>query len=295
MCQQAQLRSNNMQNISNYILDPTTVPDYIAGEAVVVFTVDKDTYLYATGTDTAALTVKGFVEGDSVTIVNNGYIIGKGGDGASAGGSDAGPSNGGPAIDLYFPITIHNFGVIAGGGGGGAGNKSCGGGGAGGGKGGSWYGADVIRHGGEGGDVGQVGKDGEEAQARSGEGSGAGGGGRLPFGSGGLAGGYAPSNAGCGGESGGGGAGVTTKDKGICAIGGNGGHHNHMGENAPALGDLELGGGGGGGGWGASGGAAGAGLHIHRGTSGAVGGKAINLNTHTVCINGAGVTYGAIC
>lgn len=283
-----------MLNTANYILEPAAVPDYIAGQAVVVFTVDEDAYLYATETHTAALTIKGFVEGDSVTIVNKGCIIGKGGDGASAGKSASAPSNGGPAIELFFPATIHNFGFIAGGGGGGGGNKSCGGGGAGAGKGGTWFG-DVTRHGGEGGDVGQLGKDGEEAEAKSGEASGGGGGGRILPGVGGLAGGYTPSNAGQGGESGGGGAGVTVKDKPACGVGGNGGYHNRMGEQAPSDGDYDFTGGGGGGGWGASGGSAGSGLHIHRGTAGAVGGKAIELNGHTVCINGAGVTYGAIC
>jgi len=69
----------------------------------------------------------GFIDGDTVTIINNGNIIGAGGDGGDGQtwGSVVSPANdgndGGDAIQLQFNTTIVNNGIIAGGGGGGAG------------------------------------------------------------------------------------------------------------------------------------------------------------------------------
>ena len=70
----------------------------------------------------------GFAQGDTVTIINNGSIIGAGGNGGvgQSYGSAVNPQtnnggNGGDAIFLQFPTTIQNNGTISGGGGGGAG------------------------------------------------------------------------------------------------------------------------------------------------------------------------------
>lgn len=101
----------------------------------------------STSSATAAFTVAALPATSTVRIINNGYIVGKGGDGG-AGWSWAPPPNphglsGGPAIALASPTTIVNYGTIGGGGGGGGGSSTgsnpetyddpggCGGGGAG--------------------------------------------------------------------------------------------------------------------------------------------------------------------
>lgn len=68
-----------------------------------------------------------------IMIINNGVIVGRGGDGMSAGGA---PTNGGPAIQLQDNIRLNNASIIGGGGGGGEARQNgpataAGGGGAG--------------------------------------------------------------------------------------------------------------------------------------------------------------------
>lgn len=101
----------------------------------------------STSTASAAFSVAALPATSTVRIINNGYIVGKGGDGG-AGWSWAPPPNpdglnGGPAIALASPTTVVNYGTIGGGGGGGGGSSTgsnpetyddpggCGGGGAG--------------------------------------------------------------------------------------------------------------------------------------------------------------------
>jgi len=70
-----------------------------------------------------------FPAGTTLTLVNNGFVVGMGGAGGAA--YTAG-SNGGPALRAQYAIGIDAAGgVIGGGGGGGGGNKSGGGGGGG--------------------------------------------------------------------------------------------------------------------------------------------------------------------
>lgn len=67
--------------------------------------------------------------GSTLTVTNNGYIVGAGGNGGSPGGgagSRVAPTNGqngGPALQATFPVTFINNGTIGGGGGGGGGGK----------------------------------------------------------------------------------------------------------------------------------------------------------------------------
>lgn len=79
----------------------------------------------ATSTGSAALVVSGFASGSIITIVNNGSIIGKGGNGGAGadtnGNFASAPTAGGNAIGLGNDVTIQNNGTIAGGGGGGGG------------------------------------------------------------------------------------------------------------------------------------------------------------------------------
>lgn len=138
-------------NTLNYVLDPSKVPGYVEGETAVEMTIDAGVFIYS-DSSLPALTVTGFVAGDTVKIVNNGAIMGKGGKGGYYAGPTRGEGGPGyPSISLGFSVTIQNNGYILGGGGGGSGpigvNRpvnnypGCGGGGggAGGGDGGEVY------------------------------------------------------------------------------------------------------------------------------------------------------------
>jgi hypothetical protein len=112
----------------------------------VELTINSGVYIWSDNTSAAALNMGGTYP-KGLTIINNGYIIGKGGNGGSIMQTTAGggydniiaPTVGGPAINLTGPVSIDNTnGYIGGGGGGGAGAAPNigGGGGAGGGLGG---------------------------------------------------------------------------------------------------------------------------------------------------------------
>lgn len=120
------------------------------GTSKVVATINSGVYISASTTGGPALTVDGSWPG-GVQLVNNGTIVGMGGNGGQGGnqgtndGLNAGISSGGGALSVSSAITITNNGTIAGGGGGGGGgaafngyiNKSLvtdGGGGGGGGR-----------------------------------------------------------------------------------------------------------------------------------------------------------------
>jgi hypothetical protein len=85
------------------------------------------------GSDSAsqpALTTGSLPNGSAVAIVNNGLILGKGGDGGNyPGGKAAGlpGENGGTALELTVQTSIQNNGIIGGGGGGGGagGGSAC--------------------------------------------------------------------------------------------------------------------------------------------------------------------------
>ncbi|WP_412506678.1 hypothetical protein [Roseovarius sp. SYSU LYC5161] len=117
----------------------------------VEVTVANGVYIWSDNTSVAALKTGGPYP-SGLTLINEGFIMGKGGDGgyqlADRNGYVA-PTTGGPAVELDGPITIDNSsGYIGGGGGGGAAQTgipvaitntavhSPGGGGAGGGRGG---------------------------------------------------------------------------------------------------------------------------------------------------------------
>jgi hypothetical protein len=122
------------------------------GASSVELTVASGIYIWSDNTSVAALDMGGtFPAG--LTLINNGFIIGKGGDGGYLQADRTtyvAPRPGGPAIALTGPISIENAGgYISGGGGGGAAQTgtpaviitlahiySPGGGGAGGGRGG---------------------------------------------------------------------------------------------------------------------------------------------------------------
>jgi hypothetical protein len=236
-----------------------------------VITVNSGVYLWSDNTGVAGLTIDGSWPA-GLTLVNYGYIIGKGGNGR---GYYVYPTSGGPALNMYSgSVTIQNQsgGYIAGGGGGGGGRVTNiryggGGGGAGGGAGGSGWG----QAGGAGGAIGQAGSHGSGIDSVSnGKGGGAGGGGGNPDGGGG-GGGRLPSNA-YGGAGG-----------GYYYYGGGGGYYNNAGGTGRM--DNDYGGGNGGGGFGANGGTSSF-------NAGGSGGKAINANQGYTLSN-SGTIWGA--
>lgn len=283
-------------NIAYYLLNTTSATSaggYIPGQSDITLTVNNGIYVYSDDTAIPALNVNAFASGDTINIINNGYIIGKGG----AGGAASNGAAGGPAININYPINVTNNSYIAGGGGGGGGATTGtifgGGGGAGGGAGGTGtYGSA-----GTGGAPGSAGTDGTVSTY----GSGGGGGGRILPGVGGLAvlAAVPPNvtgsaiNPGKGGGSGGSGSAGTGNNGApapAIANSGAGGNANVSGSSASY--SRAGSGGGGGGGWGASGGSG----NTSSGTSyvGGAGGKAINLNGYTATLTVPGIIYGAV-
>lgn len=292
-------------NSTALTITPADVSGYVAGQARVQLNIDSGAYLYCTS-GSGALIISGFTAGDQISIVNNGYIIGCGGDGGKY--YDGGlptvnnpGGNGGPAITTSCDLIIQNNGYIAGGGGGGrSGNGGVsegytagggGGGGAGGGRGGSFNGYAL------GGLPGQPGQNGFGGVGVY-QPIGGAGGGRIFPGTGGAGTqvegdfNFTWTSLAQGGGAGGGGGGYmgyidSQEDYGDGAPGGSA---NNAGANAP----YYTSGGGGGGGWGASGGSGGTGSLSRPAQPGGLGGKAIALNGRSATVSGSGTIYGAI-
>jgi len=104
----------------NYTLNPGAVGGYVAGFTTVNLTVNGGIYVGSTSTGSYAMTITGFVSGDTVNLINNGVIIGRGGNGGDGTGGAGNSGNaGGNALLLQCPVNITNNGTIAGAGGGG--------------------------------------------------------------------------------------------------------------------------------------------------------------------------------
>jgi hypothetical protein len=266
-------------------------------------TINSGIYVYSLSIATPGYDLgAGWAAGSKGTLTNLGFVLGKGGKGATdAGGGITGPESGGPAMKLQSGLTFsidNNGQYIAGGGGGGGGlslfidvaygsASTGGGGGAGGGDGGNsnfpYDSGGGFGAGGAGGGPGSNGGAGSVG-ASSSEGGG-GGGGRVLPGTGGAGATCSGINVGSGGGGGGagGGGGEQVGISGCSGSGsGTGGASNGAGSNGTGLS------GGGGGGWGAAGGSAGS-------TGGGAGGKAIDLNGQAspTFIN-TGNVYGAV-
>jgi len=292
------------------------------GASQALVTINPSVYIWSDSISTAALTITGSFPG-GVQITNNGYIIGRGGNGGLSYQQNSDTSvkigqSGGPAISLGVNATIiNNSGAYIAGGGGGGGSggyyspfvnswAGSGGGGAGGGTGGFTEILSIYA-GGSGGAVGASGSNGSNTGPGGYEGAG-GGGGRILPGTGGQGGFYGAGNEGYGrggGAGGGGGRGSWDGKSGTppYGVGGTGGSAGNVGENSivdidNVGSDFDQGGnGGGGGGWGASGGTGTQGiLGPSPGATwaGGSGGKAIALNGNSATTSGSGTTYGAI-
>jgi len=284
-------------NTQQTTVNPSSLSGYVAGKSDVIITINSGIYIWSDSTSVPALSIGAFAPGDTVTLVNNGFIIGKGGNGGTIGAtSTIAATAGGPAINLQRNITIRNNSYIAGGGGGGGGGGGAGSGCPGGGGAGGGNGANAItlscagEHfsaGGVGGAPGSNGSNGATAGANT---LAAGGGGRILPGVGGSS-----SPVGSGG--GGGGAGGVTRGWNASGV--------------PCVPIVNFAGGGGGG-WGAAGGGFGAGSQTpvpgaggsansvggngnnNVTGNGGAGGKAINLNGNSVTYITTGTIYGAV-
>lgn len=113
------------------------------GTSALLAIIQSNTYVSSSSTSTPALTISGsFPAG--VQLINNGYIVGRGGAGGSGSGQKTTgyPGNaGGLALSVLTNVIINNLGTIGGGGGGGGGGGALifepdgwGGGGGGGGR-----------------------------------------------------------------------------------------------------------------------------------------------------------------
>lgn len=98
------------------------------GSSKLVATIGSGVYISSNSTGTPALTVNGSFPG-GVELVNNGFIVGRGGNGGNGGAvpsrqnriSGTAGAAGGTALSVSSAITITNNNTVAGGGGGGGG------------------------------------------------------------------------------------------------------------------------------------------------------------------------------
>jgi hypothetical protein len=248
----------------------STVPGYLAFASDVTLYIDSGVYCWSDNTGLWGLSTQSF-PGDTLTLVNNGYIMGAGGLGGGCSSNQSAGGNGGFALEINDNITIDNRnGYIGGGGGGGGGGTyGAGGGGAGGGGGGNEYGG----IGNAGGAIGQVGASGGGID---GAGGGAGGGGGANSSNGTIA-------------HGGGGGRILPGSGGS---GGSGRKHNGGSGGGPGSpgNSSDSSAGAGGGGWGAAGGPG--------GSAGGSGGSAVLTYGYTVTwVGGSASTnnvYGAV-
>lgn len=280
----------------------------------VLVTIKSGVYVYSDDVAQYAFDSGSLPAGTVVTLRNNGYILGRGGDGGGSNRGTENGQNGGPAMNINCNFIIDNQSGYIGGGGGGGGGASTnsayiigGGGGAGGGEGGEIDNSGNVVAGGAGGGPGSSGGNG--GVGTNGACSG-GGGGRVAPGStttGPDYDGVSIGRAGVGGSAGGSGSIRTWNTNGGLSgsgtSGGDGGAAGAAGTNGvqgSLTGSYRVGAGGGGGGWGQAGGS---GSHSSssfpsvNGTGGS-GGKAINLNGKTVTwVGGAassGRAYGTV-
>jgi len=115
----------------NYDVYTNRGPTYVAGNSDITVTVSPGVTVGSTSTSTFAFLVpSAFSPTDTVTVVNNGVIQGRGGNGGNGNAVPPAvvpmPSGGtglvgGAALSIARPTTITNNGTLAGGGGGGGG------------------------------------------------------------------------------------------------------------------------------------------------------------------------------
>ena len=108
-------------DVNQLDLDSVLSSDNKLGDVDVI--INSGIYVYSDSTGTPAFITGTGVAG-TLTIINNGYIIGAGGAGGTGGASNGNGSaggTGGTALKLEKDTTLDNNGTISGGGGGGGG------------------------------------------------------------------------------------------------------------------------------------------------------------------------------
>jgi hypothetical protein len=117
-------------NTQNYNIFANKGLTYIPGKSDVTVTINSGVVVGSALTSSFAMdTGTGWTSGDTINIVNNGTIVGAGGNGgnAPAGGTNASGTDGaggGTALRLLYATSIQNNNIIGGGGGGGAGGST---------------------------------------------------------------------------------------------------------------------------------------------------------------------------
>jgi hypothetical protein len=69
---------------SNYTLQPSAITGYMAGFTDITFVINSGVVIGSTSNSTTALTISSFASGDTVSVTNNGYIVGAGGRGGDS-------------------------------------------------------------------------------------------------------------------------------------------------------------------------------------------------------------------
>lgn len=112
--------SANTRNINvSDLLIAQGVTDPSAKACVIIITVESGIIVGSANTSTPALIIPNTINARTkISIINNGYIVGAGGNGSGFLSYTTYP--GGPAIQTSHTVSITNNGIIGGGGGGGA-------------------------------------------------------------------------------------------------------------------------------------------------------------------------------
>lgn len=111
------LRNINLRTIYDSLFPTPT------GTTKAKFIVDVGVVIGSTSISTDSLDTGSWPAGALVTLVNKGYVVGKGGNGSNGNTSSAGEA-GGDGINLSYALTLDNQGIIGGGGGGGGNGAS---------------------------------------------------------------------------------------------------------------------------------------------------------------------------
>ena len=269
-------------NTQNFVASTAATAAGWDGSTALVMTLQAGVYLYGTSYSTGFGVYGCKLDVAGMTLENNGYIIGRGGNAEYGGGFHGMHAIGVTANNVTINNNVGAY-VAGGGAGGGDGGYGGGGGGAGGGRG---YGS------GNNPNPGAQGANGYYGGAGQGGGSGGGGKGAMSAAI------YSYSQGGGGGRiplgvggSGGGNSGSATTQPGA-GIGGNGGSAGNPGGPSGNNAGRSRPSGAGGGGWGAS---AGLTAYSYAGSPGGAGngGNAVKKNGNTATITNNGTIYGA--
>jgi hypothetical protein len=309
-------------NLNLYTWATTSATPAYPGSGAVQVTVAPGVYVYADGATGATVYGMNIPAGfpGTVTVTNNGFIMGQGGFGENIASLNTRnlATAGQPAINLSKPVTITNNSFIAGGGGGSGAPTAVfpggltpgtsvialqagGAGGAGGGRGGNAFRSNPTTAtpipGGNGGAIGLAGGNGTYSGTANPSHNGGGGGGRILPGTGGTAGNVAVAAGGGGG--GGGGAAAVSQSPTIATqkvTGGGGGWGASSGTSATFQGcrpakPITVGAGGSAGNTGCNSTIVFTPIVTYPGQAG---GRAINLNANSVTWGATGTVYGSV-